>query len=92
MVDFITMSIDMLRRAFPKAPTETEYLALLQIMGPHMSHRVLADLMIEYTGRDDAKVANEVLGIYSTTLDEEEVERVQRLLDGAGFDNWLRAV
>lgn len=90
MSDYITMSIDMLRQAFPKPPTNSEYLALMRIMAPHMSQRNLADVLVIFTGRDDAKVANDVLGIGGMALDEQEVQRVQRLLDGAGFEVWLR--
>jgi hypothetical protein len=90
MSDYIAMSIDMLQRAFPERPTDREYLALMRIMGPHMSQRNLAEVLVIFTGRDDARVANDVLGIDGMVLDEREVERVQRLLDGAGFDVWLR--
>jgi hypothetical protein len=92
MSDYFTMSIDMLRRAFPAPPSDREYRAILRIMGPHMSHRNLADVMIVFTGREDWKVANDVLGIYSGALDDDELQRVQRLLDAAGFEGWLRAV
>ncbi len=90
MSDWSDMSIHMLQQAFPDRPTEEEYRVLLCILAPLMSRRNLTDLMIVYTGRADYKVANDVLGVHGAPPANEEVQRVQHLLDGAGFDIWLR--
>lgn len=90
MSDYITMSIDMLQRAFPAPPTDSEYLALMRILAPHMSQRNLADVVFIFTGRDYARVRNDVLGIDGMALDEQELGKVQHRLDSAGFDVWLR--
>ncbi len=70
--------------------SDAEYLAVLRILRPHMSVRNLTEVVVLLTGRDSARVYNDVLGIDGLEMEARVIDAVQTSLTRAGFDQWLR--
>jgi hypothetical protein len=90
MTDFATLTDALLRRAFPTGLSQSEYLATLRALAPHMSQRNLADVMSAFAHRDYSDVINDVLGIYDAHLNVDVQVRVEGALERAGLAQWLR--
>ncbi|WP_199728894.1 DUF3349 domain-containing protein [Corallococcus sp. CA053C] len=81
----------MIRRAFPDGLSEADYLPLLTVLYPHMSHRNLAEVVSHVTGRDYAFVLNDVYGVQGGFgLHPDAVAAVHTRLLAVGFDAWSK--
>jgi hypothetical protein len=89
MTDFVTLTHALLQRAYPTGLPNTEYLAVLRVLSPHMSQRNLAEVLSEFTRRDYAFVINDVLGIDGQNISPETETTVREKLINAGLNTWL---
>jgi hypothetical protein len=87
----LTSTVDLLRRAFPSGKLDNdEYDAVLEILFPHLADENLVIVMVDVTGRDAGVILNDVYRAGSVGRTPSVVrERVMKLLDRAGFDEWL---
>ena len=87
----LTSTVDLLRRAFPSGKLDNdEYDAVLEILYPHLADENLVIVMVDLTGRDAGVILNDVYRAGSVGRTPSVVrERVMKLLDSAGFDEWL---
>lgn len=89
MADYIEPTIRMLKKAFPIDPVGDEYFAMLRMMAPYMSQRNLAEVVSICFNRDYALVYNDVLGNDGKMIDSLILDRVEILMNNAGFEQWV---
>jgi len=87
----LTSTVDLLRRAFPSGKLDNdEYVAVLEILYPHLADENLVIVMVELTGREAGVVLNDVYRAGSVGRQPSVArERVMKLLARSGFDEWL---
>ena len=75
----------MLHSAYPDGMAETAYFPVLTLLYEHFSDRHLAQLMAHATGKDAARVVNDIHACASGKPDTAAVEAVKHLLEQHGL-------
>ncbi len=80
----------LLQCAFPNNIEEQEYLPLLKILYDHMSDRCLAQVMSDYTGKEDYSVLNDVYHVGGIEIFPVEfIDSVKQKLINGGYERWV---
>lgn len=87
---FLQSTEELLKKAFPNGIEDDIYFPLLEILEPELSDRNLAIVISNFTGKEYHIVLNDVYQVKSQSFENDLVlNKVQSVLDAAGFQQWL---
>lgn len=88
---YLLSTYKLIQRAFPNGIDSESYLPLLALLSDEMSHRCLAQVVAQYTGKDYYLVLNDVYGVKSVyLLAPEAISEVKQQLLVCGYEEWLK--
>jgi hypothetical protein len=87
---YLLSTYKLIRCAFPHGIDSESYFPLLALLDEHMSHRCLAQVIAQYTGKDYYLVLNDVYGVKSTHEPcSTAIAKVRARLLACGYSEWL---
>lgn len=75
----------MLHSAYPGGMPDTAYMPVLTLLYEHFSDRNLAELVAAVTGKDVARVFNDIQACASSKLEPAAIDTVKSLLERHGL-------
>lgn len=88
---YLLNTYKLIQRAFPDGIDSESYLPLLALLSDEMSHRCLAQVVAQYTGKDYYVVLNDVYGVNSVHLPAPEAtSKVKDKMLVCGYEEWLK--
>ncbi|WP_407897504.1 DUF3349 domain-containing protein [Scytonema sp. NUACC26] len=88
---YLLSTYRLIQCAFPNGVDSESYFPLLGLLYNEMSHRCLAEVMAQYTGKDYYVVLNDVYGVESAQLPSPElIVKVKQRLLACGYEEWLK--
>ena len=88
---YMLSTYKLIQCAFPNGVDSESYFPLLALLYIEMSHRCLAQVVSQYTGKDYYLVLNDVYAVGSTNVPTPSaIAKVKQRLLACGYEEWLK--